>query len=150
MTLFLSHFINQMDAKGRVSVPASFREQKNILETEKIVLYRSFKHACVEGCDTARMVQLSDAADDIPSFSETQDSLTALIFADAVSLHIDGTGRIILPEDFIKHANLESKVAFVGRGKTFQIWNPELFEENQKHLRAAALQKTPELLMRKK
>ncbi len=148
MTLFLSTFINQIDTKGRVSVPASFREQEGLVKTGRVILYRSFTHSCIEGCNLDRMSLLSDATDEIPSFSEKQDSLTSLIFADARPLNIDGTGRIILPKDLQEHAKLGEKVAFIGRGKTFQIWNPELFEKNQEILRADALKSRPEIILK--
>lgn len=147
MTLFLSTFINQMDAKGRVSVPASFREQAGLVKTGRVILYRSFTHPCIEGCDMDRMALLSNAADQMPSFSKEQDSLMSLVFADARPLNIDGTGRIILPEDLQSHAKLGKKLAFVGRGKTFQIWDPVLFEKNQQALREDAMKEAPSIVL---
>ncbi len=41
----------------------------------------------------------------------------------------DSDGRVILPESLINFANLSDKATFVGKGKTFEIWQPESFTE---------------------
>ena len=47
------------------------------------------------------------------------------IFGDSVQLPFDGEGRVILPTHLITHANITEHAAFVGRGATFQIWQPD-------------------------
>nr|MBQ0091620.1 division/cell wall cluster transcriptional repressor MraZ [Candidatus Enterousia merdequi] len=53
--------------------------------------------------------------------------LSAMVFADARPLQFDVTGRIVIPEDLLKHANIKESALFVGRGNSFQIWNPSDF-----------------------
>ena len=81
------------------------------------------------------MQQLSSSVDNLDLFSDDQDDLTATIFADSHMLGFDGEGRIMLPEPLIAHASLNEAAAFVGRGATFQIWNPEDFEIHQQEAR---------------
>ncbi len=145
LALFLSSFIGNVDAKGRVSVPAQFRSALSGKLPQQIALYRSFTSEAIEGCNIERMEQMADATDNLDTFSEEQDNLTSLIFADARQLNIDGTGRITLPEDIREHAGITNRVTFVGRGKTFQIWNPEKFEKTQEEARKKALANRPTL-----
>lgn len=150
MALFLSTFENKVDSKGRVSVPSSFRSAVSLNPAFLgVVLYRSFTSNCIEGCSIDRMEAISDAADSLEAFSEKQDDLTSLIFADARQLAFDGTGRIIIPDDLLKHAGIKDKAAFVGRGKTFQIWNPADFEKEQEEARKRAYQNRPTLKISK-
>ena len=59
------------------------------------------------------------------------DDLSAMLFADARPLAFDVTGRIIIPDDLLKHAGITDKAIFVGRGNSFQIWNPDAFKKAQ-------------------
>ena len=43
----------------------------------------------------------------------------------------DGGGRIVLPEDFMAQAKLTDKGAFVGKGRSFQIWEPGALADAQ-------------------
>jgi MraZ protein len=68
-------------------------------------------------------------------FSENRDDLASAIFADAHQLAFDPEGRIVLPEALAVHAGITTDAAFVGRGSTFQIWNPATFETHAAQVR---------------
>lgn len=138
MALFLSTFINKVDRKGRVSVPAPFRNAIKGQSFNGIVAFRSYREAAIEACAIDRMERLSESIDALDQFSEEQDDFASTIFADAHQLPIDGDGRIILPEQLTEHASITDAAAFVGRGATFQIWNPEAFEHHQSEARNRA------------
>lgn len=135
MTLFLSTFVNKLDKKGRVSVPASFRLALSKQSFQGIVAFRSFKLPAIEGMGLDRMQRLSESVDQLDLFSDTQDDLTASIFSDSQMLAFDGDGRVVLNQALIDHAKILDGVAFVGRGATFQIWNPGDFEAHQQEAR---------------
>ena len=141
MTLFLSTFMNKLDSKGRVSVPASYRLMLGKQAYQGIIGFRSYKFPTIEGMGIDRMQRLSESVDQFDMFSEAQDDLTAAIFADAQMMAFDGEGRIILPPLLIEHAKIQGMVAFVGRGATFQLWNPELFEQHQNEARKRVREK---------
>ena len=131
MSLFLSSYENRLDAKGRVSVPASFRASLNSEKFAGVVLYRSFTNNCIEGLSMSRMEQLAGAADKMGVFDGTLDDLSAMLFADARQLSFDVTGRIMIPADLLAHAGITNRAIFVGRGNSFQIWNPDAFHRAQ-------------------
>lgn len=141
MSLFLSTFVNKLDKKGRVSVPASFRLVLNSQDFHGIIGFRSYKFPTIEGMGIDRMKRLSESVDQLDVFSDERDDLSATIFADAQMMAFDGEGRIILPAPLIEHAELKDTVAFVGRGPTFQIWNPDLFQNHQEQARARTQEK---------
>lgn len=131
MGLFLSSYENRLDTKGRISVPAAFRSALNSENFAGVVLYRSFTHNCIEGVSMSRMEKIANATDDMNMFDSELDDISALVFADARPLLFDVTGRIIIPNDLLKHANISDSALFVGRGNSFQIWNPSDFEKTQ-------------------
>lgn len=141
MAIFLSSFENKVDKKGRVSVPASFRQALSQEAFQGIVLFRSYKSDTLEGCGLSRMERLSDSIDEMEQFSEDQDDLLATIFADAHQLAFDADGRVMLPKALMEHAKVTDRVMFVGRGGTFQIWNPSDFAIHQEQARSRAREK---------
>jgi MraZ protein len=132
MGLFLSSYENRLDTKGRISVPATFRSSLNNENFAGVVLYRSFTHNCIEGLSMSRMEKIANATDKMGMFDNDLDDLSALLFADARPLTFDVTGRIVIPAELLKHANIKDTALFVGRGNSFQIWNPQDFENAQK------------------
>lgn len=148
MTLFLSTFINKLDKKGRVSVPASFRLALSGQTFQGIVAFRSYKLPAIEGMGIDRMQRLSDSVDQLDLFSEAQDDLTATIFADSHMLAFDGDGRIMFPQALLEHAKIQDSVAYVGHGATFQIWNPDAFEAHQHEARKRVQDKQATLKLR--
>jgi transcriptional regulator MraZ len=137
VALFLSTFVNKVDRKGRVSVPASFRAALAGQSFPGIVAYRSFKNAALEGSGIDRLEEMSARLDALDQFSEESESL-ASIFADAQQLAFDSEGRIVLPQLLAEHAGITEAAAFVGLGRTFQIWEPEAHKSHQEALRERA------------
>ena len=49
--------------------------------------------------------------------------------SESINLQFDGEGRILLTSKLLKHAKIKNSMLFVGQGKTFQIWDPTIFEK---------------------
>lgn len=143
--LFMDTIINKVDAKGRVSLPSDYRAIVKELETE-IVCYRSLSLPCIEGCLEETLDKLAtDIEDSTDFFSETQDNLTNLIFGDAKRFTFDSTGRIMLSEKLLKHAQITDTAVFVGKGRKFQIWNPQNWQKEEERIRREVLKNRPVL-----
>ena len=137
MALFLSTFVNKIDKKGRVSAPASFRVALNAQTFSGIVAFPSFTLAALECSGMDRFEQLANSVDELDPFSDQRDNLATAIFARTVQMPFDGEGRIMLTEPLLAHARLDDHAAFVGQGRTFQVWSPAALDA---HVRAAAQQ----------
>ncbi len=140
MAIFLSTYVNKVDRKGRVSVPASFRAQLTPQNQPGIVVFRSFKLPALEAGGFDRMEEMSRRLETLEQFSEEYDSFSAL-FADMQQLPCDPEGRIMLPGDLAEYAGITDSAAFVGGGPTFQIWQPQVFARHQAEVRAKAKEK---------
>lgn len=128
MALFLSTFTNKVDAKGRVSVPSQFRASLVNENSSSLVLYESFINDAIEGCDLERIKKISDSIDNLDPFSEERDAFATAILGGSFQLSIDGDGRVIIPENLLKKAKIKTNAIFVGKGSTFEIWEPKAFE----------------------
>ena len=143
--LFMDTIVNKVDAKGRVSLPADYRIIVKEASSE-IVCYRSLTSPCIEGCLEDLLDKLaSDIENSTDFFSQTQDDLTNLIFGDARRYSFDSTGRIGLSEKLLKHAEITDTAVFVGKGRKFQIWNPQNWEKEENRIRTAVLTNRPQL-----
>ena len=136
--LFLSTIVNKLDKKGRVSVPASFRSVLSGQRFYGIIVYPSFVNPAIEGCGFDRMERISAGIDQFDPFSEERDAFAVSILSNSYQLPFDSEGRIMLPQVLADHANLSDRVAFVGLGSTFQIWDPEKFEIFEREARDRA------------
>ena len=143
--LFMDTVINKVDVKGRVSLPADYRAIVKELSME-IVCYRSLSAPCIEGCLEDTLDKLATVIEDATDFfSETQDNLTNLIFGDARRFTFDSTGRIMLSEKLLKHAGITDTAVFVGKGRKFQIWNPQNWAKEEARIRAEVMKNRPVL-----
>lgn len=136
MALFLSTFINRIDKKGRVSVPASFRTVLSEASGQGFAAFPSYRLSALEACGLDRMRQLVQGVDGLAIFSQEHTDFASILFADAEVLQCDTEGRVMLPARLLKHACINDHVAFVGCGSTFQIWDPEAFSAHQAAARA--------------
>ncbi|MCL2331150.1 MAG: division/cell wall cluster transcriptional repressor MraZ, partial [Proteobacteria bacterium] len=131
MPLFLSTYENRLDTKGRISVPAPFRSSLSSEQFSGVVLYRSFTAPCIEGLSMSRMDKMAAATDQMGVYDADLDDLSAMLFADARPLQFDVTGRIVIPADLLRHAGIRDTAVFIGRGNSFQIWEPNAFRRAQ-------------------
>ena len=127
--MFLSTLENKIDKKGRVSVPASFRSYLSSMGYNGVICYPSFNNPSIEACSQNRIEKLSDSIDSLNPFEEKRDVFATSVLADSVSLQFDSEGRISIPDKLLEHAKIKQTILFVGQGKTFQIWEPKLFEK---------------------
>lgn len=136
MALFLSTYTNKVDKKGRVSVPAPFRAALGDQLSQGIVVFKSNQYECLEGFDWAKMDEISERMDHFDLFSAEQDNLATTIFGESQQLLLDGDGRITMPLDLMRAAQIVENATFVGLGRKFQIWDPQLFERRRAEARA--------------
>ena len=127
--MFLSTSENKIDKKGRVSVPASFRSHLSNLGYNGVICYPSFNNQSIEACSQDRIEKLSTSIDSLNPFEEKRDIFATSVLAESINVQFDSEGRISLPKKLLSHARIKNKMLFVGQGKTFQIWEPKLFEK---------------------
>ncbi|MGQ0741025.1 MAG: division/cell wall cluster transcriptional repressor MraZ [Alphaproteobacteria bacterium] len=128
MQPFVSTVTNKLDVKGRVSVPAPFRQILAAQDTAGIYCLPSFSHPALEGFGNALMQDVQERLNALDAFfSEEHDARAQVILASSRFLAFDDEGRVTLSEELIHHAHIEERVTFVGLGRKFQIWDPERF-----------------------
>ena len=127
--MFLSTYENNIDKKGRVSVPANFRSHLNSLGYNGFICYPSFNSSALEACSQDRIEKLSSTIDSLNPFEEKRDYFATSVLSESVNLQFDTEGRVSFTEKLLDHAKIKNNILFVGLGKTFQVWEPKIFEK---------------------
>ena len=127
--MFLSTYENRLDKKGRVSVPASFRSYLSNMGYNGVICYPSFNNQSIEAWPQDRIEKISNSIDSLNPFEEKRDFFATSILSESINLQFDSEGRISLTPKLLKHAKISNSMIFVGQGKTFQIWEPKIFEK---------------------
>ena len=110
-------------------MPASFRSYLSSMGYNGVICYPSFNNPSIEGCSQNRIEKLSESIDSLNPFDEKRDIFATSVLSESTNLQFDSEGRISLSKKLLSHAKIKSTMLFVGQGKTFQIWEPKLFEK---------------------
>lgn len=138
MNIFLSKYINKIDKKGRVSIPASYRLALAKERFNGIIVYPSFKNNCIEACSMSRLEELGRIIQNLDPYSDERDAFETIVLGEALQLQFDNEGRVILPAYLTEQAGVSAQACFVGKGLVFEIWNPANFEQYLKSARKIA------------
>ena len=127
MDRFVSHFTNKVDAKGRVSIPASFRAVLTRDGFEGLYVHPSLDAEAVDCGGNALLREIDDLLGRMSPYSEERDLFSTALLGTSEILKVDSEGRVILTETIKDYAGIGSDVTFVGQGHKFQIWEPSRF-----------------------
>ena len=141
---FRGESLHKVDGKGRVSIPALFRRVIEVcdpnwhekLSPELVIVYGGSRKKYLE-CYTIEAIEEVDRKiDKMPRGSRERKSLERIFNGQSVSTSIDETGRLVLSTKLREKAGITSEAYFIAAGDTFQIWNPEKYEQDQQQAEA--------------
>ena len=119
-------------------MPASFRSYLSNLGYNGVICYPSFNTQSIEAWPQDRIEKISNAIDSLNPFEEKRDFFATSILSESINLQFDSEGRILLSSKLLKHSKIKNSILFVGQGKTFQIWEPTIFEKFKVNARKKA------------
>ena len=124
---FVSHYVNRVDAKGRVSIPAPFRAVLARDGFEGIYVHPSLDAEALDCGGNALIAEIEGLLSTFSPFSVERDTYATALLGTSEILKMDSEGRVILTEGLKQSAGITSEVTFVGQGYKFQIWEPNRF-----------------------
>jgi MraZ protein len=140
--LFNGTFVQSFDAKGRVSVPARFRDALRAGSanpvapaegnaTTSLVLRPSDKLQCIEVWTEANHHALIAELEKLDPLSDEYEAMAIVLFSRAYPMETDKEGRVIIPDMLLGDAGIDraDKVAFLGMGTRFELWHPSRVDE---------------------
>ena len=119
-----------VDAKGRMAMPARYRERLLELCGGRLVVTVDRDH-CLLVYPLPEWEIIEAKLNELPSLNKQARLLQRLLIGYATELELDGQGRILLPARLREFANLQKKAVLIGQGKKLEIWDEETWDENQ-------------------
>jgi MraZ protein len=127
MDQFVSHYMLRLDAKGRVSVPASFRAVLARDGFDGLYCYPALDRPALDAGGNALLAEIQALITGYPPYSEQREQFALSLYGTSETLKIDGEGRVVLTESLKAHADISDAASFVGLGHKFRIWEPSRF-----------------------
>jgi MraZ protein len=127
MDRFVSNTTLRLDAKGRVSIPASFRSVLTRDGFDGLYCYPALDQPAVDAGGQALLAEIEALIAPFPPYSDRREEFLVALYGRSETVRIDGEGRVVLPDDLKSHAGITDAVTFVGLGHKFQIWEPQRF-----------------------
>ncbi len=125
--MFLGQYDHNLDDKGRLMIPARFRE---LLEGRAII---------TQGFDRCLMVmtdsyfkQVSERLNSMNLADPNARLMRRLIYASAFQVEVDKVGRVLVPQALREFAGLDSEAIVAGQGEYFEVWTPAAWNEQVK------------------
>jgi MraZ protein len=112
------HYVHKLDSKGRIVLPARFRE-----ELGQFVMATIGIETCVSVYPMPQWEILLDSLSERKNASSKERTLRRMIMASAHELEIDSAGRILLPQLLRGFANISQEVCVNGNDDRLEIWD---------------------------
>ena len=125
---FVSKYVNRLDSKGRVSIPAPFRQILTREGQELLFCSPSLDLEAVDAGGQRLRSEIEAHLNAFEAFSEEREALSTALLGESENLKIDKDGRVVLSDAVKEQADITDSVVFVGQGFKFQIWQPERYE----------------------
>jgi len=125
---FIGRYLNKVDKKGRVSVPAGWRPSLISKDFSGIIAQSSLSEKAIDAYPRDYLELLQGKLDLNDPLLEENEYESTVLFGGSV-LSFDSEGRVVLSDLLRNEINLASEALFVGMGRRFRIWNPNIFNE---------------------
>ena len=118
--MFLGEFQHTVDQKGRLAIPAKFREEL----ADGAVVTRGLDK-CLVIYPGSEWASLAERVSRLPQTQPNVRTLSRLLFSGAVDLSLDSQGRTILPQYLRTYAGIAANVAVIGLYQRIEVWGLE-------------------------
>ncbi len=118
--VFLGEFQHTVDQKGRLAIPARFREEL----ADGAVVTRGLDK-CLVIYPRGEWETLAEKVSRLPQTQPNVRTLSRLLFSGAVDLSLDGQGRTVLPQFLREYAGIAANVAVIGLYQRIEVWSLE-------------------------
>lgn len=122
--MFMGEYNHSIDQKGRIIVPAKFREELG----EEFVMTLGLD-GCLFVYPTSEWETFVEQLKKLPGNREVR-QLQRYFLAGATNCEVDKQGRILIPAKLREHAGLEKEVVFVGVLGKIEVWSKERWDAN--------------------
>jgi MraZ protein len=125
--VFRGRYEHSIDAKGRTSVPARYRDALSAAGERRIVL-TSALDTCLVAYAPSEWAAFEEKLSRLPQFDRAVQKLRRIYVSGAVECEFDDVGRILVPPTLRDHAGLKKDVLWAGAGRYAELWDKESWQ----------------------
>jgi MraZ protein len=125
--MFRGRHEHTIDPKGRVSIPAKFREILTKKYDERLVITNF--DGCLVAYPYEEWIRLEEKASSLSMVKKETRSFMRFFYSSATECILDKQGRILIPQTLREYADLEKEVVLVGQLRKIEIWSKERWNE---------------------
>jgi MraZ protein len=119
-----------LDAKGRLAVPARHRDALQVLSSGSLVI-TAHPHRCLLMYPTPAWEPIRNQVLAAPSLEQHAALLKRLLVGFAREEQLDGNGRVLIAPELRRYAGLDKEVWLVGQGNHFELWSEAGWQKQQ-------------------
>ncbi len=127
--MFRGRYEHTIDAKGRTSVPARYRDALGAANERRVVL-TSALDPCLVAYAPAEWAAFEEKLARLPQFDRAVQKLRRIYVSGAVECDFDDVGRILVPPTLREHAGLKKDVLWAGAGRYAELWDKEAWQSH--------------------
>ena len=128
-----------LDAKGRMAMPSKYRERLAATCDGQLIVTVDLRDPCLLIYPRPEWEDIERKLVRLGNLDPSARRLQRLLIGHATEAELDGNGRILVPPPLREFAGLNKKVALIGQGKKFELWDEQVWnEERQKWLAEGA------------
>lgn len=127
--MFRGQFVHTIDAKGRVSLPARYRDALVSDDHSRFILTPALFEPCLHLHPMSAWDELEKKISELPSFDPYIVRFRRLYVSAAVECELDKSGRVLVPPALREKATLERDVLWAGMGRTAELWSKERWDQ---------------------
>jgi len=125
--MLIGSYEHTFDAKGRVFIPAKWRDSIGDMLVVTLGLLDSKQIRCIYGMSALEWDTFSDKLSKLPITDLGGQAVRRSLYASAAACDVDKQGRILIPAQLRESAGLTKDVTLIGVGDRVEIWDPEAF-----------------------
>jgi MraZ protein len=123
--MFLGEFVHTLDSKGRLTIPAKFRDRL----AAGLVVTRNPSDRCLLLMPMSEWTTLTDKIKTLPLTDRRTALLRRVLFSAAEDLKPDKQGRVLVSQRLREFAHIDNEVMVVGMDSYVELWNPSEWDE---------------------
>ena len=129
---FLGNIEAKTDSKGRAFLPAVFRKVLQAGSDERLVLRKDVFQPClVLYPESVWNEQMDALRQRLNRWNKQHQQVFRQFVSEVELLTLDGNGRFLVPKRYLRMADIDQDVKFVGMGDTIEIWSCQQAEQHQ-------------------
>jgi MraZ protein len=138
-----------LDAKGRIPMPAKYRERLLELCAGRLVLTIDPANSTQEPClllyPLPEWEVIQAKIETLSSFNPASRKVQRLLIGHAEDLEMDASGRILLPAALREFSRLDKRIVLIGQGKKFELWDEDTWQAGRAAWLSASVGETGSL-----